>query len=396
MTLYTTGFMFCSGTIIQTFMISVGMNDTTVSIYNAVIQFVQAAMIFAMIFVADRIRKVVKTFAVLVLTISLISISLIICIFFRSDSDIVKLIIFASSIITYLIIGIKAAIDSKIFYSIIDMRELGRINGMAVAISGLISFGVSALYSFAVSKFDYYDVMLGFFIFSVIAIVLSSAICFSYKVNNEKEDEDKPLSKKPDLSVFKDRTSRVLALPSLFRGFAAGIIGLITIVGFSGGILDIETATYVTLITQITSFAGNMLFSIFSKKVKSSMFLLISSIVVGVVLPISIINGQLLLFLIGYAIVNLAYVIVNIAVPTLICEIVPYEHIGSFTCVRMMVFTLGSVIASLVYKPLSDLIGFLGLFIVAAVMQVLCGVIHYIVAKKSKNLLDESSETKQE
>lgn len=100
MTLYTTGFMFCSGTIIQTFMISVGMNDTTVSIYNAVIQFVQAAMIFAMIFVADRIRKVVKTFAVLVLTISLISISLIICIFFRSDSDIVKLIIFASSIIT--------------------------------------------------------------------------------------------------------------------------------------------------------------------------------------------------------------------------------------------------------------------------------------------------------
>ena len=44
--LYTTGFMFCSGSIIQTFMLSVGMSETEVSTYSALTQFVQVIAIF--------------------------------------------------------------------------------------------------------------------------------------------------------------------------------------------------------------------------------------------------------------------------------------------------------------------------------------------------------------
>ena len=379
--LYTAGFMFCSGTVIQTFMLSVGMNDADVSAYNAVIQFVQAAVILIMSFFADRIKRVLKVYASIILSVSIVAAALVFCVFVRSDLIAVKVIVFASSVVAYFLIGVRNAVDYRIFYEIFDMRDLGRLMGVAIAISGLFSFGISALYSYAVTKFDYYDVMTAFFIFSAVSLVLSSFACFSYKKANDTPQSEK--GRGVDLSAFKNKITRALALPGLFRGFSSGIMGLITVVGFSGGILDVKTASYLGIVTQITSFAGNLLFSALSKKVKSRAAVLISSVVFGAAMPLTVAGGNIDSFFIGYAVSNFAYVIVNISIPILVCEIVDYDQIGSFTCIRMMIFTLGSVIASVVYKPLSDLIGPLWLFLIAGIMQIFCGAAHYIVAKNA-------------
>lgn len=380
--LYTTGFMFCSGTILQTFMISAGLSETTISAYNAVIQFVQAAVIFVMAFVADKIKKVLKVYALIILSITIIAVGLVFCVFVRSDLTAVKLIIFGSSIVAYLMIGIRNAVDYRIFYEIFDMKELGRLMGIAIAVSGLVSFGVSAAYSYAVSNYDYYDVMIVFFILSAVMILISFVASYNYKkVNETPQIEQKPGL---ELSAFKNKVTLQLAVPGFFRGFSSGIFALITVVGFSGGILNIETATYVSLITQLTSFAGNIVFSLTNRKIRSSAAVLISSVMLGIALPLSIVTGNLIPFLIFYAITNFAYVIINVSIPILVCEIVPYDQIGSFTCIRMMIYTLGSVVASIVYKPLADLIGYLWLFILAGILQVICGVAHLIVANSIK------------
>ena len=81
---------------------------------------------------------------------------------------------------------------------------------------------------------------------------------------------------------------------------------------------------------------------------------------------------------------ELLLIVVSVAIPMLACEIVPYEQMGSFTCVRMMLFTLGSVIASVLFKPLSDLIGFSWLFVIAGVCQLICGVAHFAVARSAQ------------
>ncbi|MCR5457273.1 MAG: hypothetical protein K6F14_04270, partial [Clostridiales bacterium] len=179
--LYTTGFMFCSGTILQTFMLNVGMTDAEVSAYNAVIQIVQTGVIFAMAFLADKIRRVLKVYASIILSVSIIAVALVFCVFVRSDIDAVKWIIFGSSIVTYFMIGVRNGVDYRIYYDIFNLRDMGSIMGAAIAISGLVSFGISVLYSFMVTKLDYYDVMTMFFIMSAVMLVLSSAACFSYK-----------------------------------------------------------------------------------------------------------------------------------------------------------------------------------------------------------------------
>ena len=380
--LYTTGFMFCSGTILQTFMINVGMSDAEISTYNAVIQFVQAAAILAMAFLADKIRRVLKVYASICLAMSIIAISLILCVFVRSDLAAVKWIIFAASVVTYFLLGVRNAFDYKICYEIFDMKNLGKIMGAAIAVSGLISFGVSAAYSYSVAKLDYYDVMTAFFILSAIAMIFSSVAAFTYKKVNDTSAPERKSGL--DFSAFKNKKLGALMVPSFVRGFSCGIIALITVVGFSSGVLNTETATYVSLLTQITTFTGNMLFSILCRRIKTRMLLIASSVVLGAVLPLSVAGGGLAWFLIGFGISNFALMMANVSIPVLVCEIVPYEQIGSFTCIRMMIYTVGSVVASVVYKPLSDAVGFVWLFIIAGVMQIICGAGHFIVSKISE------------
>ncbi len=376
--LYTTGFMFCSGNVLQTFMLTAGMSDSEVSTYNAVIQAVQAVVIFSMAFFADKLRHVKRTYSLIAVSVSLIALALVLCVFVRSDLLAVKVLIFASSVVVYFMIGVRNAVDYRIFYEIFDMNILGKLMGAAIAVSGLVSFGVSTLYSYAISQFDYYDVMTFFFILSALMLLGSSAVCFSYKRINEMPETEK--RRGLDFSVFKNRTTRSLALPSLFRGFANGIIMLITVVGFSNGILTNQTSTYVNIITQATTFLGNISFAMLCRRVSNRTSLLVTSIFVAVAMPLAILRGNLCDFLIAYAFMYFAYMIVSIAIPMLVCEIIPYEQIGSFTCVRMMLFTLGSVIASVAYKPLADLIGYFWLFVLAGALQAICGIAHYIVA----------------
>ena len=380
--LYTTGFMFCSGTILQTFMLNVGMDEATVSVYSAVTQFVQVVVIFAMTFLADKLKRIIKLYASIVMSVSLIAVALMLCVFVRSDLTAVKVLIFASSIVVYFMIGIRSAIDYKIIYEIFDMDNVGKLMGVVIAVSGAVSFGVSAVYSFAITKFDYYDVMTVFFIMSAVMIVISSAGAFSYKRINEMPESEK--GRGLDFSIFKSKVARALAAPSLFRGFSNGVIMLVTVAGFSKAILTTQTSTYVSIITQATTFFGNIFFAVICKRVANRTTLLISSLVVAAAMPLTVMHCNLVEFLIAYAVSYFAYMVVSISIPMLLCEIVPYEQMGAFTCIRMMLFTFGSVIASVLYKPLADLIGYTWLFVCAGVLQAVCGVVHYIVARREQ------------
>ena len=378
--LYTTGFMFCSGSILQTFMLSVGMSDAEVSTYSAVTQFVQVLAIFAMTFLADKFKKTLKIYASSVLTVTLIAVALVFCVFVRSDLVAVKAIIFATSIAVYLMIGVRSAVDYKIIYEIFDMNGIGKLMGVVIAVSGLVSFGVSTAYSYAIKQFDYYDVMTVFFILSVFMIAFAAIAGFSYKKINDVPESEK--ARGLDFSIFKNKTARALSMPSFCRGFANGVILLITVAGFSSEILTTQSAAYITIITQAATFCGNIFFAFICRRVSNKTSLLVSSIVMAVAMPLTVLRGDLTEFLIFYAVAYFAVMIISISNPLLVCELVPYEQIGSFTCIRMMLFTFGSVVASVLFKPLADLVGYAWLFVIAGALQIVCGVVHYVVARR--------------
>ena len=77
------------------------------------------------------------------------------------------------------------------------------------------------------------------------------------------------------------------------------------------------------------------------------------------------------------------------ALPVIVTEIIPKEQIGAYTSIRMLVFTGAQAVAALLITPIVDLIGYGGLLIFAAVMQVVCGVVYYIVARARRSLAEK-------
>ena len=58
--LYSVGFMFCSGSILQTFLLQIGFTEQQVYLFNALIQAVQVLTIAVMTFMSGKIKQIKK------------------------------------------------------------------------------------------------------------------------------------------------------------------------------------------------------------------------------------------------------------------------------------------------------------------------------------------------
>jgi hypothetical protein len=70
-TTYALALMFCSGTVLQAFLLEYGFSEGLVYAYNAMIQMVQTAIMLASMFFADRIQKTKVLMGICILSLLL-------------------------------------------------------------------------------------------------------------------------------------------------------------------------------------------------------------------------------------------------------------------------------------------------------------------------------------
>ena len=193
-------------------------------------------------------------------------------------------------------------------------------------------------------------------------------------------------SKEEILAVFKNKDTYILMLPNFIRGIATGIVGVIAVLAMSGGIIVESQASIVTIVLQAGLLVGNLLFVLTCKRFKTRTAMFISNTIFCVLLPFAFTFGT-----IGFIIVLVISLIfrclVDTAIPVLVTEIIPKDEIGPFTSIRMLVFTAGQAVAPMLITPISNSVGGVGVLVVAAVLQFLCGLVYFIVAKTKKKCL---------
>ena len=180
--LYNVGFMFCSGAILQTFLLQVGFNEQQVYLFNSLIQMMQVAMMVVMTFISGKIKRV-KT----ITAISYSSLSLLTAVFLlgalipslRNNGYIIAVFVVAG--ISYIGVGIYTILCYVLPYYTIDMKEYAKMTSISVALSGAISFALSFVHTFLVAKFDYMQATAWFFVLAIICFIATSIVCFSLK-----------------------------------------------------------------------------------------------------------------------------------------------------------------------------------------------------------------------
>lgn len=380
---YNVGFMFCSGAILQTFLLQIGLTEQQVYLFNSIIQIMQVVMMVVMTFLSSKIKKVKVVMGISKLSLSVLAAVFLLGALFPSIRGSGYVIaIFITAGICYIGVGIYTILSYVLPYHTIDMKDYAKMTSVSLILSGGAAFALSFVHTFVVSRLEYMQAMAWFFVLAIICFVLTSIVCWSFKEKEEK-GEVNHASKADVIAVFKNKDTYILLFPNFARGISTGIMGVITVIAISTKILDEKTSSYVNIIMQVAMFGGNLLIALLVRKVSMQTLLLISTIGCGIVLPLCITNGMIW-FLVLFFIAYFFRMIIDTAIPVMVTEIIPKEQIGAYTSIRMLVFTGAQAVATLIITPIVDIVGYAGLLVLASAMMLICGVTYWAVAKRRK------------
>ena len=382
-TIYNVGFTFCTGAIMQTFLMQVGFSAEQVYVLNSLMQIMQVAVMLVLTFLSGKIKRVK-----MVTSISYLSLSLLTGVFLMGaiNPELIKqgyvIAVFIVAGVSYVGVGLHTILSYCLPYYTIDMKDYGKMTGISAAIAGGVSFLMSLAYSLLLSKFSYMKITSAFFVIAIVCFILTSIVCASMRekaVEMNKEDQEKS----DVIAVFKNKNTYILLIPNFVRGLSVGIFNVIATIALSTSILNETTSSYISVILQIATFAGNIFFAFAYKKLSTKNLLLLATIGVCASFPFSLELGAIGFFC-CFAIASFFRFVTDTAIPVIITEIIPKEQIGPYTSIRMLIFTGAQAVATLLITPLKNAIGYTGVLIFATVMLFICGVTYYAVAKSVK------------
>ena len=382
-TIYNVGFTFCTGAIMQTFLLQAGFSSSQVYVLNSLMQIMQVAMMLVLTFLSGKIKRVK-----LVTSISYLSLILLAGVFLAGaiNPELIKsgyvIAVFITAGVSYVGVGLYTILSYCLPYYIIDMKDYGKMVGISTAIAGGASFLVSLVYSILLSKFSYMKTTAVFFVVSIVCFVLASAVCASMRVKTAERGGEAS-GKNDFIAVFKNKYTYVLLIPNFTRGLSVGIFNVIATIAISTSILNETTSSYLNVILQIATFAGNVFFAFAYKKLSAKNVLLFATLGVCISFPFSLELGVVGFFC-CFAAASFFRLVTDTAIPVIITEIIPEEQIGSYTSIRMLIFTGAQAVATLLITPLKNAIGYGGVLIFATVMLFICGATYYAVARSVK------------
>ena len=379
----------------QTFLLQAGFSAEQVYVLNSLMQVMQVAMMLVLTFLSGKIKRVK-----MVTSISCLSLSLLTAVFLMGaiNPELIKqgyvITVFIVAGVSYVGVGLYTILSYCLPYYTIDMKDYGKMTGISTAIAGGASFLVSLAYSLLLSKFSYMKTTAAFFVIAIVCFIVTSIVCASMREKSVEMDKEK--SEQNDfMAVFKNKNTYILLIPNFVRGLSVGVFNVIATIAISVSILNETTSSYVNVILQIATFAGNLFFAFAYKKFSTKNLLLFATIGVCLSFPLSLELG-IIGFFCCFTVASFFRFVIDTAIPVVITEIIPKEQIGSFTSIRMLVFTGAQAVATLLITPLNAAIGYTGVLIFATVMLFICGVMYYIVAKKCKTVSVQTNLTEKE
>ena len=378
--------MFYSGNYIIMFLVASGVSNAGIGIFNSIGSFVSLGSMFLCGLIGDKLKDIRKT---ITLSFASLSVFYLVMIFFsivHCGPNIVLIATIVVQAVTSFLYGFRNVLEYKLVYLITDIRRYARVTAVTGLVTGIVGVAAGFVISLIIDNLPYYPVMTGFFILGLLLIVIICLINQYFVVQREHYDEDAPKAVKASkdkengfLGVLKSRHFYVLAIPNLIRGISTGLLGLVLVIGIQDLAMNATDSSILNTVGMASSFAGSLVFSYLSDKVSSRLLCLVSSIIVMITIPFSIVGGKLWFYILYFLGISARY-IVDGTIPVMVTQIVPYEQMGAYTSLRMMLMTGGSSLASLVGGLLIGNISSFLLFAIAAGMLLICVVVYYLYA----------------
>lgn len=345
--------IFSSGAIIQSFLSSVGLSAKQIGVYTLCISVVQILTLLLSTFLTDRFKNIPRTIGLFTLPALLFfAVMIFLCVCpVGNPKRVFFLAVFACFFWNFFY-GLRIVMEYKLPYYIADISEYPRLSNISGIILSVLGVVVSGLFIFLSKRFSYRGVIGVCFVLSLFFALLAAASVLSLK--NEKPTAcPRAQNSKIGLALFSLPQTKYLAVPAVIRGIGNGIMGMAAVVMLSCVTDDPVISSLLATVTAAATVFSCFLYSKIYRKIKTVRLMLIGGIIQAVAL-LFLLSGSTAVFLVFYFIAFAGEAIVDYGTPVYVTEIVPYEQIGGYTAIRMLLFTGGVAIGNYLAGMLSS------------------------------------------
>ena len=385
-TLYATALMFSSGTVIQTYLKTVGVGDSAIGLFTSVANIVQVAVFIFFSGIFDRIGKVraMITFCIasqVVLNLALLPF----CFFRQADPRVVFTAAMIGSLIQNAFIGMRLVLEYKLIYYVIPVGECGKLYSVDGIISGVVGVLSSMGLALILKSMPYFGGIALAFVISIALIGTSSAVNQSLRPIREEVPLTEGGAGRLDFfrsiaTLIKRREFSLMFLPNLLRGLSVGVIGLAAVFGMNELKMNgVYTSFLVASNMGATSFGSLAYRFLISRKFSDQKLCFLGSTVTAVCLLFMLAFHSAPMFVLLYFIAYLGVIFVNLSVPLIVFKIVPHDIMGAYSAGRMVVTVGGTALSSILVGELMGRVPSEVLFTVTAAVQFICGCLYFAV-----------------
>lgn len=379
---YSIAFMFLNGAITQSFFLYVGLSEKQVYAYSSITQLAQVLVMVLMIFISGRIKRgrlysgIANLFMVAPLILLMIG-----AVDPSAFDNTFVIVLFLATFITFGGIGMYGVLSYCLPLKLVNVADYGKLTGVTGAVSGIITFALSSLHSFLISNFDYLVTEVWFLLLAIISAIVSGVMFFFMKELPSVEETEERSTLSEMVEVFKNPDTYYLLIPNFARGLALGVFNVLAVMAVGSGVADAGGAAALAIVIQAASFAASTVFTVTYKKLTVERLIILSTLGASLTLPFVLSLDFTFFIILSFVSIFFRF-IVDSAIPTALIKIIPESQIGAYSSIRMLVFTAAQAVSAALVPSLIATVGYFGVLVIAAVLQLVCGIGHYLVAVK--------------
>lgn len=385
----TASLLCASGSLIQTFLSTIGFSEQHIYMHASLFQAVNVLTILLCARFADTGCVLRRTAIVQIPGALLFLMYLPLCI--KQDSSAAAYVwLIAISVFQSVTFALHTICEYKTPYFIYRTEEYGMVMAVCGILASAVSFGAGALISVLSTRFSYNKIMLIAFCVACLFMLVSGILQYFQKslLKEERTDSEKETPEKiPLLTMFRHEAFSKLLAGNLTRGFANGTTTILAAAALSIGYDESLTAAMVS-VQSLANLAGCALFAVVAKRIHPRYIILFGSICF-VVLPVLLQQERPMLYLIMYGILLFGRTLVDYAVPSALLYAVPVEIAGTYNAWRMILHNGGTMLATVVagFIPLSVLLW------LTLVFQLISGINFFCVRVMRKQACTDQANT---
>ena len=372
----TVALICATGTLMQTFLASLGFESSQIYMHSTLLQ---AANVLTIILASNWANNgsPIRRSAFTTIPIGLLFLCYIPIAIANQATPTSYALLIAIGVVQQIAYGFFTVCEYKTPYYIYKADEYGMMLSVCGIISSVFSLLMGYVIAYLTARFPFVEIMkFAFAISAVLMMIAFVAIYFEKSLRIEEKTEDSSAPKeKIRVNLMKTPVFTGLIHANLLRGFATGVIGVLAAVALDLGHNEELTASMVSA-QSLASLAACAFFALVSKKISERALVIGGSLLVGMI-PLLLISSSSL-FLTVYTVIMVGRTLIDYGVPSMLLKVVPVEIAGPYHAWRMVLQNAGMLIAT----TLAAVTPIPYLLTAAAVFQLISGVSFSLIVKK--------------